>query len=178
MAWSDRKKWWMDLLKSAITFIFGAIATIVIFNHFIDREEHKWSKAYDIQLEILDDYEKANLAYLNHSYDALKASILYGKSRDASDDIRKLEDEYVDELTTQETRLKREFRIDGVNNNIIGSYLDSLLFLRSEIHKDIYAGQPLNWPLYRDSIFENYKVKFRALNNQVIDRCRSLLKAM
>jgi hypothetical protein len=50
--WTDKKAWWMDLLKSGIAFTLGAIITVVIINRIEEnRTEQRSNSALTISCD-------------------------------------------------------------------------------------------------------------------------------
>lgn len=66
--WSDQKKWWMDLLRSLVTFVIVAIVTIFIIESYNARRDDSRDRA-KVHLqklqEIEKEFESASLLYFN-----------------------------------------------------------------------------------------------------------------
>ena len=100
--WSDKKKWWMDLVKSLISFglITGVTVTFtIIFLNRIDTEielkRFKIRFTYEYDFRQLERFERNNGVLISLAYDAYREYIA-GKTRETSDVLRKYKDDAYD----------------------------------------------------------------------------------
>jgi hypothetical protein len=185
MAWSDRKAWWMDLLKSAVSYILGAVITIGIFIYWLDREKHMWEANYELKLETFKEYEKASSQYHLTAYDALRDVYGQGENRDIQTDIKKWEDEAFDNLYIAQHSLKQWFGINGRKNRPINCLLKRIDSIRSEMKNDYRAAEKLTlndslkrqlWLEYSKGRWLTLKLAHIRLDSQILERCRRLME--
>jgi hypothetical protein len=111
--WSDKFKWKMDLVKSAVTYLIVTIGTIYVFRFGIDRTQHKWEIDYGTKLETMKDYKKASTLYMTMGYDAMRDKFILKKDRQLSKNIQDWEDVGYDNAKMAKESLKFWFDIDN-----------------------------------------------------------------
>ena len=80
-SWGPWKAWWLDVLKFVVTFAFGAVLTIAILNDLEDERairSFQWTKAWERDLDVLEEFRKASLLYVQAAEGAL-ADVSRGK---------------------------------------------------------------------------------------------------
>lgn len=76
--WSSAKIWWLDLLKSALTFIVAAFFSVGYLDRLEDenaRQQFRWRKDYEINIRILDELKKSSFLYQEAALDAYWATL-------------------------------------------------------------------------------------------------------
>ncbi|MES9834364.1 MAG: hypothetical protein ABW139_19190 [Candidatus Thiodiazotropha sp. DIVDIV] len=107
MAWSDGKKWFLDIVKSLIVFGVIAILTAIVIDTYSDISEARKSRE-SLKVariaSVAEGLEKASSFYFAVAHDAFADKCSDG-SRNA---IRKYEDEGLDNWKLQLRRVQRE----------------------------------------------------------------------
>ena len=70
--WSERRKWWLDLVKSIVVFVIVAVATSTIIENINTKIVLKrFQLTYELQRHqrIVDDFERGSKEYLGDAYD-------------------------------------------------------------------------------------------------------------
>ena len=81
--WSDRKSWWMDLLKSSIAFLLGIFITLYFLDDISETKQQnsfKWQTDYSIYLNVNRDFEKNARVFANNSVAALRSKMFKEQS--------------------------------------------------------------------------------------------------
>jgi hypothetical protein len=71
--WTDPKKWWMDLLKSVVTFAVGVVLTLLIVNRLDEsRLERRFQSqlGHNLKVQAADAFRLATLEYSDAAQDA------------------------------------------------------------------------------------------------------------
>lgn len=64
--WSDSKKWWMDLAKSAVSFTFAAFVSLFLIGRLQEArvlEKARGDAFYSARLEALEEFREASVGY-------------------------------------------------------------------------------------------------------------------
>lgn len=109
--WSDSKNWWMDLLKSFITYFLITLFSILIFNFCINKKDHKWQIEFDLKVEALKDYERTSSLYNKVVYDAI-GDAYYGHNKNTSKAISEFYDNKFDEMAVSKEGLRYWFHVN------------------------------------------------------------------
>ncbi len=89
-SWGPWKAWWLDVGKFVVTFALGAVVTITVLHDLEDeraRRSFQWTKAWERDLEVAEEYRKASLLYLQAAEDAL-AEVSRGNDPHDSESVR------------------------------------------------------------------------------------------
>jgi hypothetical protein len=65
--WSPWKKWWLDVLKFAVTFSLGAFFSVLVLNAISEQramEAFQLRKNWERDLQVLDEFREASLLYV------------------------------------------------------------------------------------------------------------------
>ncbi len=99
--WSDRKRWWMDLLKTTIGSFLGIALTVLIVGYLEEtrrRDAFIWQSNEALRVSATHEFGKAARLYRLRAYDAARER-LRGLQVDQSEPIRKYHREAYLELT-------------------------------------------------------------------------------
>ncbi len=109
--WTDKKAWWMDLLKSGIAFTLGAIITVVIINRIEENrtEQRSNRRTYDqLRFTALEDFRKNTLKYSEAALDAY-VDLYDWKGPTKTPSMLKYEQEAHDDYLIAKEELERRF---------------------------------------------------------------------
>lgn len=109
--WSDLKKWWMDLLKSAVAFVTVSVITLLVLSHYDDarqRENFAWQADHSLKVAAIQEFSRASRLYGLWSYDAAQEHMC-GLTRENGKVISKWEDEGYDNVKVSRLSVQRAF---------------------------------------------------------------------
>ncbi|MGD9000599.1 MAG: hypothetical protein PVF75_09305 [Granulosicoccaceae bacterium] len=69
--WTDNKKWWMDLLRSAVVFIAATLVAIFVLNDLEDKRQIRQNKEtalLSLRQQTIPDFVKASVNYETAAY--------------------------------------------------------------------------------------------------------------
>jgi hypothetical protein len=76
--WTDQKKWWMQVLSSALTFTVGVVVTLSVVDRVTGKraeDRRKWEFATQLQTGALQDFVEADSLYERTTYDAFESRL-------------------------------------------------------------------------------------------------------
>ena len=119
--WSDKKAWWLDLLKSVITFTLAAIITVVVINRIEEdrTKQRSYTEACDqLRFTALEDFRKNTLKYSEAALDAY-VDLYEWKGPTKTPSMLKYEQEAHDDYLIALEELERRFEdIPGLKEQI------------------------------------------------------------
>jgi hypothetical protein len=113
--WSEKKAWWLDLLKFGITFTLGAFITLVVINRI---EEHRairrsYTQINDqLKLTALEDFRKHTYKYSEAALDAYVDLKHWRQGDPKTSSMLRYEQEAHDDYLIAVEELRRRFEDD------------------------------------------------------------------
>ena len=138
--WSDIKKWLMDIAKYSITFVFGAVATILFLEGRED-ERARVQKIWDVQLNLgvseMLEFDKSARLYSAAALDAYVELYENDPKKPGETPImRRYENETYDKYQIALSRIKR--RCEGLEKcTQIIAQIENTNVQRHKIYDDI-----------------------------------------
>lgn len=108
--WSHWKAWWLDILKFAVTFLIGAILTIMVLHEIEEARSirsFQWRKSWERDLEVLEGFRKASLFYVKAAEAALAEVSRGPEGEDVREWRGRADDQFLLSLEEVELRFGR-----------------------------------------------------------------------
>lgn len=115
--WSDRKKWWMDIIKYSVTFFLGALATILFLDDREDQREKNrkaWEAEFILKKDEIYDLDKSAHLYSAAATDAFVELYNHDPKKPGETlAMRRYENVTYDNFTFAIERIKRRCEADS-----------------------------------------------------------------
>ena len=72
--WSDRKKWWMDVLKSTVGFLVGGLITSLFLSRCDSQRQRNtftWQAWYGLRVAAMGDFARTSATFSVNSFNAI-----------------------------------------------------------------------------------------------------------
>ena len=186
--WGDRKKWRMDLVKSAIAFTCVSAVTVSVLWSWDDnrlRANHVWQADHSLKQAAIQEFSRAARLYGLWSHDATKERMC-GIERGKDNTIMKWEDEGYDNVKVARLSVKTAFpkaeikalwdNFDAAQKDVRDNYRE----VRNKVspaeckrggeHKDAA------WKAYNDAHFKPALTKYEVATDAIIEELLNQLR--